>query len=177
MDKRPLAGEITRSYMLLQDATQAYDEEVGRRFGLNAAERRCLSLLMATGPQMASVVAREISLTPAAVTALIDRLEKRGFVRRRADPNDRRKVLVEPDELTFKLAKEAYAGIAQEGARLLDSFSESELKTIARFAAGALEIQRRFLSEATPGDVVKPAPSDRSKRPGGRRRTGDGHPG
>src|SRR5689334_15319234 len=99
MDKRALAGEISRSYMLLQDATQAYDEEIGRRFGLNAAERRCLSLLMASGPQMASAVAREISLTPPAITALIDRLEKRRFVRRRADPNDRRKVLVEPDQL------------------------------------------------------------------------------
>src|SRR5262249_28864893 len=153
-------------YMLLQDATQAYDEEIGRRFGLNAAERRCLSLLMASGPQMASSVAREISLTPAAVTALIDRLEKRRFVRRRADPSDRRKVLVEPDELTFKLSKEAYSGLAQEGGRLLESFTENELKIIARFAAGALEIQRRFLGKVTsdPKPSKSATPDNADKR-------------
>src|SRR5262249_20450449 len=121
MDKRALAEEIGRSYMLLQDATQAYDEEIGRRFGLNLAERRCLSLLMASGPQIASAIAREISLTPAAVTALIDRLEKRRFVKRKADPSDRRKVLVAPSEMTFELTREAYEGIAHAGAKLLDT--------------------------------------------------------
>lgn len=175
MDKRALAAEISRSYMLLQDATQAYDEEVGRRFGLNLAERRCLSLLMATGPQMASAVAREISLTPAAVTALIDRLEKRGFVRRRADPSDRRKVLVEPDEMTFRLTREAYEAIGQAGGQLLDTFSEDELKTIARFAAGALDIQRRFLAEVAQREgASEQAPSRRTgERPRRRRRAVD----
>jgi DNA-binding MarR family transcriptional regulator len=148
-------------------ATQAYDEEVGRSFGLNAAGRRCLSLLGSSGPQMATLVARETSLTPAAVTALIDRLEKRRFVRRRADPADRRKVLVEADEMTFKMACAAYDAIGQAAARFLETFSQEELKTIARFVAGALEIQRRFLADVARGEGAKrpDAPRRTRKRP------------
>ena len=99
---------IGEAVMLFQDATQAFDEQVGERFGLNLAERHCIALLVARGPQTASAIAREICFTPAAVTALIDRLERRGFVRRRPDPDDRRKVMVEADEITVIVAREAY---------------------------------------------------------------------
>ncbi|WP_352512401.1 MULTISPECIES: MarR family transcriptional regulator [unclassified Mesorhizobium] len=44
---------------------------------------------MSHGPRPANVVARETNLTPAAVTTLIDRLEKRGFVSRQAQGHGR----------------------------------------------------------------------------------------
>src|ERR1700755_3561286 len=87
-----------------QDATQKYDEAVGEIYALSAPERLCLSFLW-PDPQTASAIARHIRLTPAAVTALIDRLEKRGFVRRLLDPGDRRKVLVEGAEETRRVTE------------------------------------------------------------------------
>ena len=145
MEKKQLVREIGRAVMLFQDATQAFDERVGRRFELNLAERHCIALLVAKGPQMASAIAREISLTPPAVTALLDRLERRGFVRRRADPTDRRKVLVEADEMTMVVAREAYMPVGEAGDRFLERFTQKELETILRFVQGALEIQKSFM--------------------------------
>ena len=84
-------------------------------------------------------------LTPAAVTALIDRLEKRGFVRRKADLNDRRKVLVEQaDEAARKVTAEAYLPLRDAGARSLQKYSEAELKLVADLLADSLRIQEEM---------------------------------
>ena len=92
--KAALIDDVGGMVVRLQDATQRYDEAVGEVYGLGPAERLCLSFLL-EGPQAASAIARQVRLTPAAVTALIDRLEARGYVSRKPDPADRRKVMVE----------------------------------------------------------------------------------
>ena len=101
-EKAALIESIGRAVMRYQDATQRIDETVGERYDLTSAELHCLSFIWPSA-RMASAVAKEIRLTPAAVTALIDRLEKRGLVRRRPDPADRRKVHVEATDLTRQL--------------------------------------------------------------------------
>lgn len=130
----------------MQDATQRYDEAVGEVYGLGAAERMCLSFLL-EGPQAASAIARQVRLTPAAVTALIDRLEARGYVRRKADASDRRKVLVELAEASLALAKEAYMPLQKAGETNLAKYSEAELKLFARFMADSLAIQETMTRE------------------------------
>ena len=104
------------------------------------AERLCLSFLW-LGPQTASAIARQTRLTPAAVTALIDRLEKRGFVRRKPDPNDRRKVLVEQAEAAVKVTNEAYAPLGEAGAKNLAKYSEAELQLVAEVLNNSLALQ------------------------------------
>ena len=149
--KAALIREIGRSVMRLQDATQAYDEQVGRAYGLNLAERHCLSLLVGEGPQTASAIARHVHLTPAAVTALLDRLESRGYVRRRADPEDRRRVIIEAADAALKLASEAYAPVGKAGEELLERFTKDELEVVQRFLTKALEVQTAFLEDASQG--------------------------
>src|ERR1044071_2169611 len=83
--KSALIADIGGMIVRYQDAAQRFDEAVGEVYNLGPAERLCLSLLWA-GPQTASAIARQVRLTPAAVTSLIDRLEARGYVRRKADP-------------------------------------------------------------------------------------------
>jgi DNA-binding MarR family transcriptional regulator len=126
-----------------QDATQKYDEAVGEIYGLSAAERLCLSFLW-PDPQTASAIARHIRLTPAAVTSLIDRLEARGFVRRKSDPNDRRKVLVEAAEATLKITAEAYLPLRDAGAESLAKYTEAELQVVANVLSDSLSIQEEM---------------------------------
>ena len=140
MDKPSLIEAIGAGVMRYQDATQAFDEMVGQLYGLNPAERHCLSVLW-QGPQMASAIAREIKLTPASVTALIDRLEKRGYVRRRADAEDRRRVWVEITEQTQAMTAQTYAPTVTAGAELLARYSVEELAVILRFTTEATELQ------------------------------------
>ena len=63
-----MTAAIGLTIMQWQDATQAYDEAVGVRLGLNMAERHCIGLLYG-GPQSAGAIAIATGLTPAAVTA------------------------------------------------------------------------------------------------------------
>ncbi|PBC05428.1 MarR family transcriptional regulator [Mesorhizobium sp. WSM3860] len=140
-----MTAALSRAVMRWQDATQAYDEAVGERLGLIAAERHCLGLLYA-GPQSAGAVAAATGLTPAAVTALIDRLEARGLVTRTRSLEDRRKVVIEATELTRELSERYYGAIAREGEKVVADFSDAELATVLRFINAALDLQSKQLA-------------------------------
>jgi len=142
-DKAALVQHLGTLIVRWQEATQRYDEEVGAIFQLGPAERLCLSFLT-SGPQTASAIARATRLTPAAVTSLIDRLEARNFVRRQADPNDRRKVLVEAAEATFAVIEKAYAPLAAAGAEALGKRSIDELHLLTAAIEEVLAIQNRM---------------------------------
>jgi len=135
--------------MRWQDAVETFDEAVGRLHDLNSADRRCLSFI-SHGPQAASAIARETALTPAAVTALIDRLEARGLVRRGTDPADRRKVLVEATATAQALIASCYGPIAEAGARMLTAYSTEDLAAIRRFLEDAQALQARMTDTLPP---------------------------
>lgn len=64
--------------------------------GLNVTDITCLGALDKNGAMSPGALAEHMGLSRGgAITALVDRLEKAGFVRRHRDTQDRRKVLVE----------------------------------------------------------------------------------
>src|SRR5437016_4308470 len=63
--------------------------------GLSAIESKATDYLARFGPLTPKDLVRHSGLAPASVTALVDRLERKGVVRRAPHPGDRRKVLVE----------------------------------------------------------------------------------
>ncbi len=75
-------------------------------------------------------VARKLMVTPAVVTGLIDRLEKRGYVRRVNSTGDRRRVNLAVTPEGRKASRTAEQRLVGEVAAKMDSFSASELKTI-----------------------------------------------
>ena len=144
-NRNEMTTAIGLAIMQWQDATQAYDEAVGVRLGLNMAERHCIGLLYG-GPQSAGAIATATGLTPAAVTALIDRLEARGLLTRTRSLEDRRKVVIEATEATRELSARYYGAIAKEGEKVIATFSDAELATISRFVNAALDLQRAQLA-------------------------------
>lgn len=144
--KAELIERLGRLIVRWQEATQRHDETVGEIFQLGPAERLCLSFLT-SGPQTASAIARATRLTPAAVTALVDRLEARNYVRRRADPVDRRKVLVEADAATEALINEVYLPLARAGAAAFDKHGAKELKVVAEVLHEAIAIQDEMTAQ------------------------------
>jgi DNA-binding MarR family transcriptional regulator len=153
--REQLVTAIGRAIMRYQDATEAFDETVGQLHALNSAERRCLSFV-SQGPQTASAIARETALTPAAVTALVDRLERRGLVHRRRDAEDRRKVMVEATDKARALAASAYGPIARAGAELLSRYSIKELMLLSRFLDEVLALQRQMTEALIARERKKP---------------------
>jgi len=143
-EAQQLVEAIGFACMRWQEATEAFDETFGKLYGLNSAERQCLSVIM-RGPQPANVVAKAIGLTPPSVTALIDRLTARDLVHRVADPKDRRRILVAPTQKTMELSKEIYGPIQEAGTKMLEQFSGAEKQIVLRFLIEAIAMQEREL--------------------------------
>lgn len=139
-------GAIGRTIMRWQDATQDFDEAFGRLHGLSSPERRCLGLI-AFAPQTARAIADETGLTPASITALLDRLEARGLLSRKPDPNDRRRVMVWATRKTQTMAEEAYGPIHRDGVALLRGYSAAEREMVLKFVTDTLALQSRITAE------------------------------
>ncbi|MCW0212328.1 MAG: MarR family transcriptional regulator [Pseudonocardia sp.] len=76
-------------------ATDAYRQTVGRVLGLGSSETTILIHLLHEGSRTPSALARRVGVTPASVTAQLDRLEQAGHVVRRMNPRDRRSLLID----------------------------------------------------------------------------------
>lgn len=127
-----------------QRATDAVDELITEHLRINRTDSRCLDILDDHGRMSAGRLAELSNLSTGAVTAVVDRLERAGYARRVADPNDRRRVLVELTPKTQALAWELMGGPMSEAAKpLIDRYSESELELLLEFTRRGREIQER----------------------------------
>lgn len=108
---------------------------ISQHIGISAVEFECWSLIASHGPFTAGELARRCRITTGGMTGMIDRLERRGYVRRQADPNDRRRVIVaalKNDEAIEK-ARELYQPLQQSFNKLIESYTDDELQFILQF--------------------------------------------
>ncbi len=117
-----------------------HGQAVARRVGIKATDLECLDLILVDGPATAGEIARRTGLTSGAVTGLIDRLEHQGWVERTADPQDRRKVVVQVRFDKISSIAALYAPMQQAMENLLAAYSEEQLALITDFAERSAEI-------------------------------------
>lgn len=68
---------------------------VADKLGLNPSDHKCADVLREQpGPITAGRLAELTGLSTGAITGVLDRLERAGFVARDQDPNDRRRVVI-----------------------------------------------------------------------------------
>ena len=109
---------------------------VAGRVGLSGSDLECLDFIVMAGAEAATAgqLAAATGLTSGAVTGLLDRLEKAGFVRREPDRVDRRKVRVVPIDAAIQRLGAYYAPVAQRTEALCAEYTEAQLRTILDFA-------------------------------------------
>ena len=90
------------------------------------------------GPVSAGRLGEAVGLTSGALTIAVDRLEAAGYVRRRADQSDRRRVVVHLDKHANRVVT-LYRNLGRATQRQLDDYSESELQLLTGFLAAASE--------------------------------------
>lgn len=110
-----------------QNAVDQVDEAAGQLLGVNRTDLRCLDLLEREGRVTAGRLAELAGLTTGAVTALLDRLEGKGYVRRLRDEGDRRRVLVEITPRAVELAEQVYGPIGEEALGELEGYTDEQL--------------------------------------------------
>ena len=91
----------------------AVHDVVAASLGINSTDLRCLELLEREERMTPSRLAELAGLTTGAVTGVLDRLESAGFVRREADPDDRRRFIVRPVPERLAAVAAAYEPVVE----------------------------------------------------------------
>ena len=117
-----------------------------RRLGVNMTDLHCLDILESRSGLTAGALALEAGLTSGAVTGVIDRLERAGYVRRVADPTDRRKVKVEVTDDFYARADEVWSPLKRDWDEVLARrFTTAQLDDVTAFLRATNDLARRHL--------------------------------
>lgn len=175
MSKTPVRTPRERLLVALDEAIRKLgaqavlvSELVAARVGLNCTDLECLDLLHLAGPTTAGQVSTHSGLTTGATTAVIDRLERAGFVKRRRDSNDRRVVLVEVLDDCLPEVAPLYRSLQEDLAKVNGRYTNRDLAVVARYMTEALEALARHVEwlQAQPVATDRRAGSPaRSARP------------
>lgn len=133
-------GRAAREY---QTAVDGLDEAVTELLGINRTDGRLMDLIDQHAPIAAGELACRAGLSPAAITAALDRLEAAGFAERSRAAIDRRRILVAPTDMARRRFRELYGPLGVEGREIIDRFSPSEQAAIDEFLRLSREMTDR----------------------------------
>jgi DNA-binding MarR family transcriptional regulator len=142
MDRNLRASRVIRALRRVNFEGSIFGQNVAIRFGLSESDVDTLERLAEYGSITAGHLSELMGLSTGAITRVLDRLEQAGYIRRSADPADRRRVIVSlvPDKtagleaLTDRLAEASEAELAR--------YTEDQLDAIADFLARMTEVTR-----------------------------------
>ena len=140
-DRERLLEQVASEVTEFQDAVNAVDQAVADHLGINRTDLACLLVLLQRGPMTAGAIAQACALTSGSVTAVLDRMERAGYLRRTTDPSDRRRVLAEPTPLAVQRAGLLYGPIDQAGRAYMEKYSPGQLQTISDFLRLGKQLQ------------------------------------
>lgn len=146
----------------------AFRNAVRLKAGLNVVDSECLSYLSIKGTATPTELARYSGLSTGATTAMLDRLEKVGFVRRSRNAEDRRGVVVQVDQKWLEVSAPLVAGVQAAHRELIGHYTDDQLRTIADFLAQFTKniihhthiLEQSIFPESLDYDKIPPASSE-----------------
>jgi DNA-binding MarR family transcriptional regulator len=125
-----LFREVGDAFRRNGQGQDAMDAAAALFFGIHRTDLSLLDVLQLGGRMTAGELARRGSLSPGAVTAALDRLERAGYVRRVRDDVDRRRVFVEVTPEMLERAGQVYGPLAARSEELLEGLSDDQLRAM-----------------------------------------------
>lgn len=146
-----LGREFTSAVVMFQEA-------VGQQLGLSGAERKCLDILDRLGAVTAGRIAEHTGLTTGAITGMIDRLTRAGYVERTPNPADRRSVLItlRPSTPRDALLPAIFGPLAEDMTEIASHYSLTQLATIADWVSRTTEVLHRRTEALTAATTQGP---------------------
>ncbi len=139
------ATEVLWGVRELQLAQAEVDRALAGRLALRALDYVAMTHVLAADPPLGPVqLAGRLGISTGSGTELADRLERAGHLHRRPADDDRRRVVLEPDEASAARIVGQLAPLFAELEQLVATFSPAEQEAIAGFLSAAAERARAF---------------------------------
>jgi DNA-binding MarR family transcriptional regulator len=139
-DRAELLAAVLREVRRMTAQSVLISQAVSERFGLSSSDLECLDLALLSGGATAGEFARATGLTTGAITGVIDRLERAGYVRRGKDPTDRRKVIVRARPAMTRRIAPLYDSLQREMTALWSRYSDPQLALILDFLTQSCDL-------------------------------------
>ncbi|MGW2742852.1 MarR family transcriptional regulator [Streptomyces sp. NPDC001450] len=129
-------------------------QELARRLGLNVTDLTCFAFVLEAGEELltAGDLAARAHVTTGAVTGILNRLERAGYVTRRPDPADRRRVRVAAVPAAVARVEAVYAGHYKRLTTLFADYSPEELAVITDWFTRATTLAHDYLEKLNRND-------------------------
>ena len=156
MDRDELLGEMARVSREGASRALMLHQAVADRFGLGPSDIKCLDLARAEPDLTAGRIAEATGLSASAVTSVLDRLERAGFIERVRGTEDRRKVHVRStgrhEAALGAVFAEVAAGFAAAAARYSDTQLQAYVAIQAEFNRTAVDLTRSITTLTSGAD-------------------------
>jgi DNA-binding MarR family transcriptional regulator len=155
----PVADGASWSELLvgLTDRASTFMEVVADRLELNVTDLRCLGLAGSEQNMTATRLAELSGLTSGAITGVLDRLERAGFLARQSDPTDRRRTLVRVHADRLAEIEAVYEPLVRTVDTLVSSYGQEVRSAVSEFLnrlADAYWVETSRLRASTHGGMV-----------------------
>jgi DNA-binding MarR family transcriptional regulator len=103
---------------------------VAERLGVNDTDMECLGAIFFRHLATPTELSRHTGLSSGATTAMLDRLERAGLIKRRPNPQDRRSTHIVIAENGKRKVGPLFASLREQQQKLVSHYSKQELDTI-----------------------------------------------
>jgi DNA-binding MarR family transcriptional regulator len=138
-----LRARLINAVRANQTADDMFDESVVDFLGVSRSDGRCLDIVDRLGRVTAGRLAAESGLTTGSVTALVDRMERAGYLTRTRDTEDRRKVWIEVTERTRELNACLFGHLSAVLLPLFERFTLDQINAIVDYLEIGTYINRQ----------------------------------
>lgn len=125
--------EQLKAFTVLQRAAIATQEATRKQIvasNLNLTEFAVMELLYHKGDQPIQIIGKKVLIASSSITYVVDKLEQKGFVSRRACPTDRRVTFATLTDIGKEKIEAIFPAHAQKIAQLFELLTDEETKTL-----------------------------------------------
>lgn len=139
------AREMSYLEQRVSAITAIISMDVASEYGLNITDFLALGAIVDSDGLTPGDLATELGLTTGSITALLDRLERVGYVRRERSETDRRKVLIYPACERPEMLSNPFMDLTHPYCQHLETYTPEELDTVRRYLTNSHEMLRDFV--------------------------------
>lgn len=145
-----LDQEVLRSLRRIFHAVDRHSRRLARLHGLTEPQAICLNAINRAGELNPGQLARTISLSPPTVTGILDRLERRGLIKRERTARDKRQVVVRLTNEGRHLLENSPPPMQERFTRRLTELTVARQRQIARSLDQVVRLMEAEDIEAAP---------------------------